>query len=73
MQLEFSNLTATQNDKIQSLVTRYKKFNPTANLNGPDKKRMEVREKFFEYIVYGLQEFELNEHSLTEEETKIAT
>lgn len=54
-------------------MTRYKKFNPTANLNGPDKKRMEVREKFFEYIVYGLQEFELNELSLTEDETKIAT
>lgn len=54
-------------------MSRYKKFNPTGNLNGPDKKRMEVREKFFEYIVYGLVEHELHEGVLQEEERKILT
>ncbi|EAR87149.1 transcription factor S-II, central domain protein (macronuclear) [Tetrahymena thermophila SB210] len=69
--LEFSNLGATQNEKIQSLVNRYKKFNPIGNSTGPEKKRMEVREKFFEYLIYGLIEFEENESILNEEEKKI--
>lgn len=69
--LEYPNLSLQQNENIKTLVTRYMKFNPTANLAGPDKKRMEVREKIFEYIIYGLQEFELNEDMLTEEEKKI--
>ncbi|KAL4484573.1 hypothetical protein ABPG74_019750 [Tetrahymena malaccensis] len=69
--LEFSNLGIAQNEKIQSLVNRYKKFNPIGNSTGPEKKRMEVREKFFEYLIYGLVEFEENESSLNEDEKKI--
>lgn len=69
--LEFGNLNVEQNEKIQSLVSRYKKFNPNTNLSGPDKKRMEVREKFFEYAIYGLVEMEAISNDLSEEERKI--
>jgi hypothetical protein len=52
-------------------VNKYKKFNPLGNLIGVEKKRMEVREKFFEFVIYGLIEFEVYEAELNEEEKKI--
>ncbi|EGR30249.1 hypothetical protein IMG5_136810 [Ichthyophthirius multifiliis] len=72
-QKTYQNLSVQQNEKIVNLVNKYKKYNPIGNLVGIEKKRMEVREKFFEFIIYGLIEFEVYENELTEEEKKVLT